>query len=99
MQTTADLPVFAAGSVAEIDNETLARVPPESQARTLWENLRQRFRGGNLHELRPVSPAVKFLTCSDGSAIGEYRGWALRNNWLERRRLSQDLDFLNRMQK
>ncbi len=99
LQTTADLPIFAAGSVAELDGQSLARVPAESQARILWENLRERFRGGRLKEIRPLPAAVRFLTCSDGSAIAESLGWAFRTNWFERRRLSQDMEFLNQLQK
>lgn len=100
LQTVADLPVFAAGDVAEIAGLPCPKSGEiaASQAPVLWENLRRWFRGGSLTEYSLPRRCPQFLSCGDGTAIVEYLGWAMQSPWLGRRKISRDLQFVQRLQ-
>lgn len=98
LQTTVDLPVFAAGGVAEIVASLCpkARVSAVRQAPVLWENLRRWFRGEPLTQYEPQTTSLSLLSCGDKTAVLDYRGFSLRSSWMWRLKQHLDRKFVQR---
>jgi NADH dehydrogenase FAD-containing subunit len=74
LQSTADLPFFAAGEICgglDVNNR-----PANLEAAALADNLCDWFRREPLAAVPEAAAGARFLTCGDGTAIGEYRGWS-----------------------
>ena len=100
LQSTADVPVFAAGDVADIQGRSCQKGPVHAlrQGPILWENLRQWFRAGEPVEYQPRHDFLSLLSCGDGTAILDYRGWSLRNRWMWTLKQHIDRKFVHRFQ-
>ena len=94
LQTTADAPIFISGDTADIEGALVpkAGVYAVRQAPVLWKNLRRHFAGKPLVEYRPQRGFLSLMSCGDGTAILDYKGftshsawaWALKD-WIDRR--------------
>ncbi len=75
--------LFATGDVAELPTSVpKAGVYAVRQGPILWENLRRWFTGEPPVPYPPQSDFLSLLNCGDGTAILDYRGWALRGRWI-----------------
>ncbi len=100
LQSTADAPVFAAGDIADIVDCPCPKAGVYSvrQGPVLWENLRQWFRCGEPVEYQPQEKFLSLLSCGDGTAILDYKGWSLRSSWMWLLKKSIDRRFVRRFQ-
>jgi selenide,water dikinase len=100
LQSTADVPVFAAGDIADIAGRPCpqAGVYSVRQGPVLWENLRQWFRCGEPVEYQPQARFLSLLSCGDGTAVLDYKGWSLRSQWMWTLKQSIDRKFIRRFQ-
>lgn len=98
LQSTADVPVFAAGDVADLVASPCpkAGVFAARQAPVLWENLCRWFQGETLTEFHPQPRSISILSCGDGTAVLDYRGFALRGKWMWRFKQHLDYKFVDR---
>ncbi len=93
LQTTADAPIFVSGDSADIEACDIpkAGVFAVRQAPILWRNLQNYLDGQPLVDFRPQSNFLRILSCGDGTAIMDYKGftshsgfaWRLKN-WIDR---------------
>ncbi len=83
LQTTADAPIFISGDVADIEGALVpkAGVYAVRQAPVLWKNLRRHFSGKQFVEYRPQSDSLSLLSCGDGTAILDYKGFTSHSGW------------------
>jgi selenide,water dikinase len=83
LQSTADVPVFAAGDAADIFGDPVpkAGVYAVRQAPVLWQNLRRYLAGQPLRSYHPQRGYLSLMACGDGTAILDYRGWSVRSHW------------------
>jgi len=98
LQTTADAPVFVTGDTADFESFSIpkAGVFAVRQGPVLWRNLQNCLNEKPLVEFRPQSKYMRLLSCGDGTAVLDYRGftshsgwaWALKN-WIDRRWVKQ----------
>lgn len=98
LQSTADAPVFAAGDVADLVETPCpkAGVYAVRQAPVLWENLHCWFRGERLTDYQPQPKFLSLLSCGDGTAILDYRGFGHRSSWMWRLKTYLDDSFVKR---
>lgn len=98
LQTTADLPVFAAGDIADIVDKPCpkADVHAVRQGALLWENLQSWFQREELGDYKSSPWFRSLLCCGDGTAIFNYRGWSLRHSWMWRWKRNLDQRFIER---
>jgi pyridine nucleotide-disulfide oxidoreductase family protein len=83
LQTTANAPIFISGDTADIEG---ARVPKAGvyavrQAPVLWTNLRHHFAGKPLVKYQPQRGFLSLLSCGDGTAILDYKGFTAHSSW------------------
>lgn len=83
LQTTADAPVFVAGDSADFEAFSLpkAGVFAVRQAPILWRNLQNHLSRRPLVEFRPQANFLRVLSCGDGTAILEYKGFTSHSAW------------------
>ncbi len=83
LQTTADAPIFITGDVADIEGALVpkAGVYAVRQAPVLWKNLRRHFTGRRLVEYRPQRSHLSLLSCGDGTAILDCKGFTSHSGW------------------
>lgn len=100
LQSTADAPVFAAGDIADVVGRPCPKAGVYSvrQGPVLWENLREWFRCGEPVEYLPQERFLSLLSCGDGTAILDYKGWSLRSSWMWSLKKSIDRRFVRRFQ-
>lgn len=98
LQTTAEVPVFAAGNLADIVEHPSpkADVHAIEQGAVLWDNLQGWFQREELSDYDPPEWFRSFLCCGDGTAILNYRGWGLRSRWMWRWKRRLDQHFIER---
>ncbi|MCA9127859.1 MAG: selenide, water dikinase SelD [Planctomycetales bacterium] len=91
-------PVFAVGDSGSIDGDNLpkAGVYAVRQAPILWENLKRQLTGRELREYRPQRNFLKLLNVGDGTAIGDWHGFALHNVWMKKLKDSIDNSFVEK---
>ncbi len=93
LQSTADVPVFVSGDSADIEACDIpkAGVFAVRQAPILWRNLQSYLNGQPLVDFRPQSGFLRIISCGDGTAVMDYKGfashssfaWSLKN-WIDR---------------
>jgi pyridine nucleotide-disulfide oxidoreductase family protein len=83
LQTTADAPIFVAGDTADIDGYSIpkAGVFAVRQAPILWRNLQNCLADKPLIEYRPQRDFLRVLSCGDGTAILDYKGFSSHSAW------------------
>ena len=83
LQTTTDAPIFVSGDTADIEGALVpkAGVYAVRQAPVLWKNLRRHFAGQPLVEYRPQRSFLSLLSCGDGTAILDYKGFTSHSGW------------------
>ena len=83
LQTTADVPIFVSGDTADIEGALVpkAGVYAVRQGPVLWKNLRRHFAGERLVEYRPQRGFLSLLSCGDGTAILDYKGFTSHSGW------------------
>lgn len=83
LQTTADVPIFVSGDVADIEGVLVpkAGVYAVRQAPILWKNLKRHFAGKPLVEYRPQKKFLSLMSCGDGTAILDYKGFTSHSGW------------------
>ena len=83
LQTTADAPIFVSGDTADIEGALVpkAGVYAVRQAPVLWKNLRRHFAGMPLVEYQPQRGFLSLLSCGDGTAILDYKGFTSHSSW------------------
>ena len=83
LQTTADAPVFVSGDSADFEAYSLpkAGVFAVRQAPVLWKNLQNHLSRRPLVEFRPQKNFLRVLSCGDGTAILEYKGFTSHSAW------------------
>jgi selenide,water dikinase len=98
LQTTAQSPVFVVGDTAERTDQAVpkAGVYAVRQGSVLWHNLRQWLRGEPLQAYKPQAGFLSLLSCGDGTAVLDYRGFAIRSRWAWWLKLLIDRRFVKR---
>lgn len=98
LQTTARLPVFAAGDTAEISGAGIPRagVYAVRQGPVLRDNLNRCLRGDPLRKYRPQRDFLSLLTTGDGQAIGQFYACSGHARWLWQLKRRIDVGFMNR---
>lgn len=98
LQTTASLPAFAVGDIADIEGRPhpKAGVYSVRQGPVLWDNLRHWLRREKLIEYEPQPRFLSLLSCGDGTAILDYQGWCLHNRWMWKLKQSIDNRYVQR---
>jgi selenide,water dikinase len=83
LQSTAEVPVFAAGDVADVFGRPVpkAGVYAVREAKILWNNLHRLLAGQPLLEYHPQRSFLSLMTCGDGTALLDYHGFACRSRW------------------
>lgn len=83
LQTTADAPVFVSGDTADMESYDIpkAGVFAVRQGPILWRNLQNHLAGEPLIEFRPQSSFLRLLSCGDGTAILDYKGFTVHSGW------------------
>jgi len=83
LQSTADVPVFAVGDVADLFGDPVpkAGVYAVREARVLWHNLQRLLDHEPLRTYRPQRGFLSLLSCGDGTAILDYKGWSVHSTW------------------
>lgn len=83
LQTTADAPVFVTGDAADFEEYDLpkAGVYAVRQAPVLWHNIRNLLDEKPLAKFHPQTSFLRLLSCGDGTAIMDYKGWTFHNSW------------------
>jgi pyridine nucleotide-disulfide oxidoreductase family protein len=83
LQTTDDSPVFITGDTADFEAYALPKssILAVRQAPVLWRNLRNHLDDKPLHEYRPQTSFMRLLSCGDGTAIFDYKGFTSHSSW------------------
>jgi selenide,water dikinase len=83
LQTTANAPVFISGDAADFEDFTIpkAGVFATRQAGVLWRNLRSFLAKRPLADYRPQSHFMRILSCGDGTAVLDYKGFSFHSGW------------------
>lgn len=83
LQSSADVPVFVAGDVADLEFHAIpkAGVYASRQAPILWRNLQNYLLGRPLEVYKPQQGFLKLLSCGDGTAILDYKGFSTHSGW------------------
>jgi selenide,water dikinase len=99
LRVSEDVPVFAAGDIADFP-EPIAKagVYAVRQGPILWHNLRAVLTGHPLKVYEPQRDFLTLLACGDGTAILDYKGWAIRSRWAWWLKCAIDKAFVRRFQ-
>jgi selenide,water dikinase len=83
LQTTADAPVFVSGDAADFESHPIpkAGVFAVRQAPILWRNLKNCLSQSPLVTFQPQSSFLRLLSCGDGTAILDYKGFTSHSGW------------------
>ncbi len=83
LQTTADAPVFISGDAADIVSYPIpkAGVFAVRQGPILWRNLQNCLSQSPLVTFHPQSSFLRLLSCGDGTAILDYKGFTSHSSW------------------
>lgn len=83
LQTTDDAPIFISGDTADFEAYSLPKsgVYAVRQAPILWRNMRNHLANKPLQEYRPQSGFMRLISCGDGTAIMDYKGFTSHSSW------------------
>jgi len=83
LQSIADVPVFVAGDCADLEFHAIpkAGVYAVRQAPILWQNLQNFLARRPLVEYTPQQGFLRLLSCGDGTAILDYKGFSSHSSW------------------
>lgn len=100
LRTTAGVPVFAVGDSGTIRSEHLpkAGVYAVRQGPVLWKNLKRLLNKKPLQPYQPQRSFLKLLNTGDGSALGEWKGFAFSGRWVMKLKDYIDTKFLKMYQ-
>ncbi|MDZ4685216.1 MAG: FAD-dependent oxidoreductase, partial [Planctomycetaceae bacterium] len=98
LQSTASVSVFVVGDAADWPSQHVpkAGVYAVRQGPVLWHNLRCWMAGEPLQNYEPQRGFLSLLSCADGTAILDYRGFAVRSRWAWWLKLAIDRQFVQR---
>lgn len=82
LRVSNEMPIFAAGDIAEFPEPIPKAVASAvRQGPILWHNLRAVLAGQPLKVYEPQRDCLVLLACGDGTAILDYKRWAIRSRW------------------
>ena len=84
LQSVGSNSIFAVGDSGTIEKYRTAKagVFAVRQGPVLWENVNRFFEGKPLKEYRPQRGFMKLINYGDGTALGDYKGFAFSGKWV-----------------
>ncbi|MBS0204428.1 MAG: FAD-dependent oxidoreductase [Planctomycetes bacterium] len=100
LQTTADVPIFVTGDAADIESHPIpkAGVYAVRQAPVLWRNLQNCLEDRPLVRFKPQSDFLRILSCGDGTAVLEFKGFTSHSSWAWALKKWIDLGWVRKFQ-
>ncbi len=100
LQSTADERIFAVGDSGTVRDQRRPKsgVFAVRQGPILWQNLAHLLANEPLIDFRPQREFLKLLNLGDGTAVGEWYGWAFQGRWVWRWKDRIDTNFMRMYQ-
>lgn len=100
LRTVSGNPVFAVGDSGTIREEKLpkAGVYAVREGPVLWKNLLHTIESKSLEIYKPQRGFLKLLNLGDGTAIAEYKGFAIQSKWALKLKDRIDQKFMDKYQ-
>jgi selenide,water dikinase len=98
LRSTSGAPIFAVGDTGTIVSQSLpkAGVYAVRQGPILWENIARSLAGRPLQDYDPQQSFLKLINKGDGTAIGQWKGFAFEGNWVMRLKNRIDSSFMEK---
>ncbi len=98
LRSTSGAPIFAVGDTGTIISQSLpkAGVYAVRQGPILWENIARSLAGQPLQDYDPQKSFLKLINKGDGTAIGQWKGFAFEGKWVLRLKDRIDSQFMEK---